>query len=232
MLKDIKAVVFDADDTLWSNEPLFRAAERHFFETMSDYGTLEWLNAELYKTEVANMEELGYGAKAFIISMIETAVRISGGKVNADRISSLVESGRSILRNPATPLPGVEATLSMIKNSGKYEMALLTKGELLDQNHKIDRSGLRHFFDVVDVVDEKMPEVYAELCERLRIRPEQMLMVGNSFKSDIDPVIKIGGTGVYIPSDETWQHELIEEYEHPGLIRVSGFSELKEILGV
>ena len=201
MLKDIKAVVFDADDTLWSNEPLFRAAERHFFETMSDYGTLEWLNAELYKTEVANMEELGYGAKAFIISMIETAVRISGGKVNADRISSLVESGRSILRNPATPLPGVEATLSMIKNSGKYEMALLTKGELLDQNHKIDRSGLRHFFDVVDVVDEKMPEVYAELCERLRIRPEQMLMVGNSFKSDIDPVIKIGGTGVYIPSD-------------------------------
>lgn len=231
-MKDVKAVIFDADDTLWSNEPLFREAEDHFFRTMSDYGTREWLNAELYKTEMANMGELGYGAKAFIISMIETAVRVSCGKVNADMIISIEQKGREILKNPAIPLPGVVETLSRIRESGRYLMAILTKGELLDQNNKIDRSGLRKYFDYVDVVNEKVPEVYSELCRRLKVTPEQMLMMGNSFKSDIDPVLRIGGSGVYIPSEMTWQHEKIDEYEHQCLVRAERFSDLAGILGV
>lgn len=229
-MKDIKAIIFDADDTLWSNEPLFRDAEDHFFRTMSDYGSREWLGAELYKTEMANMPELGYGAKAFIISMIETAIRVSGGKVNADMILSIERKGREILKNPAVPLPGVVETLSRIRESGRYRMAILTKGELLDQNNKIDRSGLRKYFDFVDVVNEKTPEVYSELCRRLQITPAQMLMVGNSFKSDIDPVLKIGGSGVYIPSEMTWQHEKIDEYEHPRLVRKEKFEDLASLL--
>ena len=141
----IKAIVFDADDTLWSNEPLFRAAERNCFELLSQYGSREWLNDELYKTEMSNMAELGYGAKAFIISMIETAVRVSGGTVSADTILQIEQAGRAIMRNPAEPLPGVTEALTQIKKLDRYGMAVLTKGELLDQNNKMDRSGLRLF---------------------------------------------------------------------------------------
>lgn len=229
-MKDIKAIIFDADDTLWSNEPLFREAEDHFFRTMSDYGSRDWLNGELYRTEMSNMCELGYGAKAFIISMIETAIRVSAGKVNADMILSIEQKGREILKNPAVPLPGVVETLSRIRETGRYQMAILTKGELLDQNNKIDRSGLRKYFDYVDVVNEKTPDVYSELCLRLQIAPSQMLMVGNSFKSDIDPVLRIGGSGVYIPAEMTWQHEKTEEYEHQRLTRAEKFEDLVRIL--
>lgn len=232
MTDNIKAVIFDADDTLWLNEPLFRGAEQECFAVLSEYGSAQWLNEELYKTEMENMEELGYGAKAFIMSMLETAYRVSDGKIDASRLMKLVEAGRHILRNPATPLDGVRETLTRIKASGRYSMSILTKGELLDQNHKIDRSGLRGFFDFIDVVNEKTPEVYSELCNRLDIKPEEMLMVGNSFRSDIDPVLKIGGKGVYIPSSMTWQHEKAEEYEHPGLIRAEKFPELLDILGI
>ena len=226
----IKAIVCDADDTLWSNEPLFRNAERRCFELLAEYGPAEWLNAELYKTEIANMAELGYGAKAFILSMMETAVRVSGGKVSAEKIWQIEQAGREILRNPATPLDGVEETLDSIRRSGRYRMTILTKGELLDQNNKIDRSGLRRYFDAVDVVTEKTPDIYSDLCGSLEITPQEMLMVGNSFRSDIDPVLKIGGMGVYIPSEMTWQHEIIDEYEHPGLFRAEKFSELPGIL--
>ena len=124
----IKAIVFDADDTLWSNEPLFRAAERNCFELLSQYGSREWLNDELYKTEMSNMAELGYGAKAFIISMIETAVRVSGGTVSADTILQIEQAGRAIMRNPAEPLPGVTEALTQIKKLDRYGMAVLTKG--------------------------------------------------------------------------------------------------------
>ncbi len=226
----VKAIICDADDTLWSNEPLFRNAEQHCFTLLDDYGTREWLGEELFRTEMDNMDELGYGAKAFILSMIETAVRVSGGKVGADMILQLIQAGRELLRNPATPLDGVEDTLSRLHASGMYKMAILTKGDLLDQNHKIDRSGLRKYFDYVDIVCEKTPAVYSELCSRLGVCAGEMLMVGNSFKSDIDPVLKIGGKGVYIPSEKTWQHEVVEEYDHPGLFRAERFTELPGIL--
>ncbi len=229
-ITNIKAVVFDADDTLWSNEPLFRDAEAHFYSTLSAYGTPEHLEEELYRTEMANIAELGYGTKAFIISMVETAIRVSGGKVSADIIGSIVAYGRRILSNPAVPLPGVEAALSAIRESRKFTMALLTKGDLLEQNGKIERSGLSHYFDVTDVVYEKTGTQYSDLCRRLGIVPAEMLMVGNSFKSDIDPVLRLGGKGVYIPVAETWKHEIIDEYQHPGLYRLSSISELPSLL--
>ena len=226
----IKAVVFDADDTLWSNEPLFRAAEQEFYDTLADFGERDWLASELFRTEMSNMTELGYGAKAFIISMVETAVRISGGKVDAARIQKLVDAGRSIMRNPSTPLPGVVETLTKLRESGRYKMVLLTKGELLGQELKIDRSGLRPYFDLVDIVSEKVPEVYSDLCNRLGVTTSELLMVGNSFKSDIDPVLRIGGMGIYIPAEQTWQHEIVDEYEHPSLLRADDIRTVAEVL--
>lgn len=232
MTSNLKVIFCDADDTLWSNEPFFRNAEKQFFRLMKEYGDAQWLNDELYKTEMENMSELGYGAKAFILSAFETAVRVSGGRISAEKLYSIEQIGRRILRNPATPLEGVEETLSKIRQSGRYKLSILTKGELLDQNNKIDRSGLRKYFDYVDVVRDKTPEVYSNLCDFFGVEPSEMLMVGNSFRSDIDPALKIGGYGVYIPAECTWQHEIIEEYEHPGLFRASRFSDLIEILGL
>ncbi len=226
----IKAVVFDADDTLWSNEPLFRAAEQEFYDTLADFGERDWLASELFKTEMSNMAELGYGAKAFTISMVETAVRISGGKVEASRIQKLVDAGRRVMRNPSIPLPGVVETLSRLRESGKYKIILLTKGELLGQELKLDRSGLRQYFDLVDIVSEKVPQVYSDLCDRLCVTPSELLMVGNSFKSDIDPVLKIGGKGIYIPAEQTWQHEIVDEYEHPSLLRADNIRTVAEVL--
>lgn len=226
----IRAVVFDADDTLWSNEPLFRRAEDECAALLAEYGDSEYIKAELFKTEMSNMQELGYGAKAFIISMLETAVRVSGGEVSAVKMKAIIDAGRRILRNPAVPLAGVVETLSKIRQSGRYRMTVMTKGELLDQNQKMDRSGLRGYFDFVEVVREKDDSAYNEICKRLNVNPEEMLMVGNSFKSDIDPVLKRGGWGVYIPAEMTWQHELAEEYDHPCLFRAEKFSDLVGIL--
>ena len=226
----IKAVVFDADDTLWSNEPFFRGAEKACYEVLSGFGPEEHIAKELFRTEMDNMLELGYGAKSFIISMIETAIRVSSGKVSAGQILQIEQAGRKIMRNPATPYPGVAETLDALEKSGRYALAVLTKGELLDQHNKMDRSGLGKFFSFVEVVNEKTEEVYREMCDRLFVTPGEMLMVGNSFRSDIDPVLKMGGNGIYIPSVMTWQHEVIEEYEHPCLIKVSRFQDLAGIL--
>ncbi len=231
-MKDLKLVACDADDTLWSNEPLFRNAERELAEILKAYGTEDEINAELFKTEMDNMSELGYGAKAFILSAIETAVRVSEERVSASDVFRIVQAGRKILRNPAMPLPGVEDTLLKIKQSGRYKLAILTKGELLDQNNKIDRSGLRKYFDYIEVLRDKTPEVYHRVCILFGVKTSEMLMVGNSFRSDIDPVLKVGGYGVYIPSDYTWQHEVIEEYDHSHLFRARKFDELIRILGL
>lgn len=228
----IKAVVFDADDTLWSNEPFFRSAEKACYDCLAEYASEEHTSEVLYKTEMDNLAELGYGAKSFIISMIETAVKVSGGKVRPEQILQIEQEGRKILRNPATPYPGVVETLEKLDRSGRYRLAVLTKGELLDQHNKMDRSGLRRFFSKVEVVNEKTEDVYRELCGSLSVDVEEMVMVGNSFKSDIDPVLKIGGSGIYIPSVMTWQHEIITEYEHPRLYRASRFSDVGELLCV
>ncbi|MDD6253621.1 MAG: HAD family hydrolase [Candidatus Cryptobacteroides sp.] len=229
-IEKIRAVIFDADDTLWVNEPLFRAAEHQFYDILAEFGGRDALAAELYSTEMSNMAELGYGSKAFCLSMIETAVRVSGGRVTAGQIIRIEQAGREIMRNPAVPMPGVPETLKRIRESGRFKTAVLTKGDLLEQRGKLDRSGLMQYFDLVDIVAEKEPEVYADLCRRLGIDASEMLMVGNSFKSDIDPVLKIGGRGVYIPAEMTWQHEIIDEYDHPGLFRASAFPEVADIL--
>lgn len=226
----VKVIAFDADDTLWENEPLFREAERKWAAGMKEYGTLESLSDELYTTEARNMEELGYGAKPYLISVLETSVRLAGDRLTGSMVGRILEAGREILKNPATPLPGVREALEQIRALGRYRMVLLTKGDLLDQEHKIARSGLGPFFDRIMITSGKSRAEYERLCREEGITPAQLLMIGNSFKSDIAPVLELGGWGVHIPFHVLWVHEKTEEYDHHRLFRLEKISDLIKYL--
>lgn len=230
MLDNLKIVAFDADDTLWENETLFREAERKVASLLEDYGDYDYVSAELYKTESGNMEKYGFGAKAYMLSMIETAVRISSGKVTGNQIQGIISTGKEILDNPATPYPGVVETLSRLKESGRYTLAVLTKGDLLDQEKKLKRSGLGKYFDIVEIVSDKSDDAYARLLSERNALPEEFMMVGNSFKSDIDPVLRMGGYGIHIPAKVLWKLEHTEEYSHPRLFNVESISDILPIL--
>lgn len=226
----IRVIAFDADDTLWENEPLFREAERKWADVLREYGDLQTLSKALYAVEVANMEDLGYGAKAFTLSLIETAIQVTDGRLTAAQTDAILRIGRSLLHNPAVPMPGVLETLRRIRESGTYRMVMLTKGDLLDQEHKAMRSGLSPLFDRIVVVSDKSEQAYRRFLRELDVAPESFLAVGNSFKSDIKPVLDLGGWGIHIPFHITWELEKTEEFDHERLFRVASFEELGSLL--
>lgn len=230
MFKEVKTIAFDADDTLWNNETLFREAERKWAEVMKDYGSLEELSAILYKREAENMEALGFGAKPYLISVLETSVALAGDKLTGPMVGKIIAAGREIIDNPATPYEGVKEALEAIRAKKKYRMVMLTKGDLLDQEHKIARSGLGPLFDRIVITSNKSKKEYQDLCKEEGIAMEEFLMVGNSFKSDIAPVLELGGWGAYIPSHVIWVHEVVEEYPHPRLLKLVSLSELPAYL--
>lgn len=244
-LKNIKAIAFDADDTLWALQNYFEDVENEYCDLLSDYGSKEEISAALFETESGNMADLGYGVKAFTISLVENAIKVSDAKVPAKLIGRIVELGKSLLRLDAKPLEGVEKTLEKLremKNSDisnrledgtidrKYRLAVFTKGELMDQENKLWRSGLQRYFDVVSIVSDKTPEAYRRLCKELEVSPEQLVMVGNSFKSDIAPALNIGASAIHIPFHTTWAHEKTEEFNHERLRRISHFTEILDYL--
>ncbi len=243
-LKNIKAIAFDADDTLWALQNYFEDVEHEYCELLSEYGSEKEISAALLETEGKNMPDLGYGCKAFTISLVENAVKVSHGKVEANVIAQIVDLGKSLLHLDAQPLEGVEKTLARIRKmrgenaslvgeasvERKYKLAVFTKGELKDQENKLWRSGLQRYFDVVSIVSDKTPEAYRRLCKELEVAPEELMMVGNSFKSDIAPALKIGASAVHIPFHTIWAHEKTEEFEHLKLRRIKRFEELLEIL--
>lgn len=228
-LIDINTIVFDADDTLWANETRFREAEKQAAAALSAYCDLNTMSSALYSTEVKNMEDYGFGAKAFVLSMLETAVSISNGKVSGKEIQKILEAGRWLLHNPAKPLEGVEETLMRFKNEGRYRLAVLTKGDLLDQERKLERSGLLKYFDYIEITSDKSAKEYSTLCKKLGIDIKNMAMVGNSFKSDIAPVLESGGFGIHIPFEVIWELEKMEEYEHPKLFKLKEFKDLESL---
>ena len=229
-MKDISLIAFDADDTLWECQTYFEAVEREYCEILSSYSSADEISKALFAVETANMPLLGYGSKAFILSLLENAIEISDGKLNAEEVKRILALGKGVLQLPAKPMKGVVETLKVLRELDKYHLVVFTKGELLDQENKFHRSGLAPYFEDIVVVSDKTEKSYHQLCERFSIGVGQLLMVGNSFRSDIEPVLKLGGWAAHIPFHTTWQHEVIEEYEHPHLLKLEFFTQLKDVL--
>ncbi len=205
----INVIGFDADDTLWVNEPYYQELERQLCSLMVDYLPSEMVSKELFKTEMQNMELYGYGAKAFILSVVETAIKVSREKVPATVIQTIIDLGKELINRDIELLDGIEQLLPQLQ--GKYRLIVATKGDLLDQERKVRKSGLLPYFHHIEIMSDKQEVDYQRLLNRLDISPEQFLMVGNSLKSDILPVLSIGGKGVYVPFHTTWQHEVLHD---------------------
>ena len=229
-MKDISLIAFDADDTLWECQTYFEAVERKYCEILSSYSSADEVSKALFAVETANMPLLGYGSKAFILSLLENAIEISDGKLKAEEVKRILALGKELLQLPGKPMKGVVETLKVLRELEKYYLVVFTKGELLDQENKFHRSGLAPYFEDIVVVSDKTEKYYHQLCERFSIEVGQLLMVGNSFRSDIEPVLKLGGWAAHIPFHTTWQHEVIEEYEHPHLLKLEFFTQLKDVL--
>ncbi|WP_259070611.1 HAD family hydrolase [Mucilaginibacter sp. X4EP1] len=206
---DLKVIAFDADDTLWVNEPYFRQTEERFYELLGEYSTQRELERELLKIEIENLSLYGYGIKGFILSMIETALKVTDNNISAVIINQIIDLGKQMLNQPIELLDGVEDVLQSLKR--KYRLVVATKGDLLDQERKLRKSGLSHYFHHIEIMSEKDDTNYIKLIRHLDIKPEELMMVGNSLKSDILPVLNIGGYAVHVPYHITWAHEHIED---------------------
>lgn len=229
-MKDISLIAFDADDTLWECQTYFEAVEKEYCEVLKPYASADEVSKALFAVETANMPLLGYGSKAFLLSLLENAIEVSEGKLKAKEVKKIIDLGKGLLQLPGRPMDGVEETLKVLHDAGKYHLVVFTKGELLDQENKFHRSGLSPYFDNIIVVSDKTEKSYHQLCDRYSIDVDQLLMVGNSFRSDIEPVLKLGGWAAHIPFHTVWQHEVVEEYDHPHLLKLEFFTQLKHVL--
>lgn len=228
--EDIKVVAFDADDTLWDCQSWFDEVERKCCELLSPWATAREVSEGLFATERKNLPLTGYGTKAFTLSLIENAVRVSHEQLTGDIVMKLIKLGRELLLFPTTPLPEVQPTLDTLAAKRRYRLVVFTKGELLDQENKLQRSGLDQYFSHVETVSNKTETEYRQLCENLGVAPEQTVMVGNSFRSDIAPALAAGAYAVHIPFHVVWELEKSEEYPHEHLLKISRFSELLQVL--
>jgi putative hydrolase of the HAD superfamily len=228
MLKQIKVIGFDADDTLWINEPFYQEVEKEFCQIMKPYLVEKETSAELFKIEMQNLEIYGYGAKGFLLAMIETSLRATQGKITTTEINKIIELGKTLLTMPIQMLTGVEEVLQKLQ--GSYKLILVTKGDLLDQERKLQNSGLLDYFHHIEIMSDKHENNYKKLLSRLGIKPKEFLMVGNSIKSDILPVINIGAKAVHIPFEVTWQHE--SNHAIPNSETFITVSQITEILNI
>lgn len=229
MKKEFKYIIFDADDTLWMNETLFRETEGKLCELLKEYAGSEEVMRTLYQLEMKNLEYYGFGIKGFMLSMLETALQVSHGTVGASCIETILALGKAQLSHPVELLPEVKNTLRELKRY--YPLVLATKGDLLDQERKVRLSGLKDLFCHIEIMSDKNDEAYQHLFKSIGAKPEEILMVGNSMKSDILPILKLGGSAVYIPFHTTWVHEMVaEDVEHDNLVELESIGQLKQLL--
>ena len=212
---------FDADDTLWHNESIFTMTQKKFCEILSSYSP-ELVDQKLSSNQIKNLKLLGYGIKGFILSMIETSIEITNGEIKGNEIQKIIDLGREMLAAPIELLPNVKEVIDEL--SKKYSLLLITKGDLIDQQTKISRSGLSNYFLALEIVSEKNSETYEKILSRHNISASRFVMIGNSMRSDIVPIVKIGGQAVHIPYYTTWEHE----QKHPS-IDPKKFKQLKHI---
>ncbi|NMH28283.1 HAD family hydrolase [Flavobacterium silvaticum] len=224
----IKVIAFDADDTLWVNEPYFEQTEKQFLILMQDYLSHQGLSQELFRIEIENLRLYGYGIKGYILSMIEAAIKISEGTLNIAAIEKILDLGKELLQKPIELLDGTEQTLQRLHSN--YKLVVATKGDLLDQRRKLHNSGLGKYFHHIEVMSDKQEADYSDLVKRLDILPEEFYMIGNSLKSDVLPVLAIGGHSVHIPFHTTWLHERIDhEVHHERFRTLDSISQVPEI---
>ena len=204
----LSTIGFDADDTLWQNEQFFRFTETRFAALLADHAEASHISQRLLEAERRNLHFYGFGIKGFTLSMIETAIEVTGGRVPATVIRDILAAGRDMHSHPVETLPHARETLERL--AGRYRIVLITKGDLFDQERKLAQSGLGDFFDAVEIVSDKTPETYRRIFARHGDGPERALMTGNSLKSDIVPALAAGSWGVHVPHHLTWQLEYAE----------------------
>ncbi len=221
----IKLICVDADDTLWHHETFFRHTQRRLAEVLASYGPAEHIDARLSEVEQRNLALYGYGAKGFTLSMVETALEASGGRLSGADTGAILALGRDLLRHPIQPLPGVRAALSTL--SGRGTLVLVTKGDLFHQEAKLAASGLGDFFSGVEIVSDKTVGVYARIFDRYGAAPSEAVMAGNSIRSDILPALAAGGYAALVPYPLVWAHEsALAPAHHPRFRELSSLDAL------
>ncbi|SNY92330.1 putative hydrolase of the HAD superfamily [Cohaesibacter sp. ES.047] len=225
----IKVIAFDADDTLWENEQFYRLTENEFHRLLSDHAESDHLEEKLLAAEKRNLELYGYGIKGFMLSMIETALEVTRGDISTQSIGAILAIGKSLLAHPIELIPGAEQTLDALAED--YQLWLITKGDLFDQERKIAQSGLAEKFDTIEILAEKSTHAYERIFSQHSVCADEILMVGNSLKSDITPVLEVGGWAVFVPHDLTWAHEHVDEpIAHPRYRRIAALAELPALV--
>ena len=223
---------FDADDTLWHNESIFEATHERYRALLAHYHPAEIVDRTLFATEMRNLDLYGYGVKGFTLSAIETAIQLTDGRIRAEEIQQLIELGREMLAHPVVLLDGVAETLALLAQ--EHRLLVITKGDLRDQERKLLKSGVADHFEHVEIVSEKNEATYASILRRHGIPAERFLMVGNSLKSDILPVLALGGAGAYVPYHLTWAAERVEHVpsEHARLFQLKTLRDLARVPGI
>ncbi len=228
MARNLTTIGFDADDTLWQNEHFYRLTEGRFLDLLDEHGDREALSGRLLEAEKRNLALYGFGIKGFTLSMIETAIEVTDGRVPAATIAEILKAGREMLRHPVETLPHVRETLVAL--AGGYRLVLITKGDLFDQERKLAESGLGELFSAVEIVSRKDAATYARAFAEHGDGPERSMMVGNSLRSDIVPAIAAGSWAVYIPHELNW---VVEHDEEPSAaLRYRRLAHLGELLPV
>ena len=226
---NIKVIAFNADDTLWVNEPYFQETEKKFCALLEDYLPHHAVSQELFKTELQNILLYGYGIKGFMLCMIETALRISDHSLNVQIIEKAIEYGKELLQQPIELLDHVEDVLKNLKT--QFKLVVATKGDLLDQERKLKLSGLESYFHHIEIMSDKQEKDYSILIKHLDIRPEEFLMIGNSMKSDVIPVLALNGHAIHVPYHTNWAHENMEyRIDHPNFREIKNISEILPLL--
>jgi putative hydrolase of the HAD superfamily len=223
-------IAFDADDTLWHGEVHYREALAELQDILSPWCSPAKTEQAMDRIEMQNLPLYGYGVKAFTLSMMEAAVALSDGKITGQQIGQILALGRGMLEAEVRLRPNVHQALQALSRT--HPLIVITKGDLLDQTEKVERSGLAHYFSGVEVVNKKTPEIYRTILDRYQIAPRNFLMIGNSLPSDVIPVLALGGTAIHIPADTTWAHEMVDDFDtsQPGFYELEDLAQLPELV--
>lgn len=227
-MKHFAIIALDADDTLWHNENLYQDTQEKFRQLLGNFASPDVINQTLFETEMSNLAHFGYGIKSFTLSMLETAVTLADGNLSEPDVLTIISFAKEMANAPTELLDHAGTAVAQLAQT--HRIMLLTKGDLLDQEAKLARSGLAEYFSHVEVVSNKTSRDYAAILEKYKLPPEQFLMVGNSLKSDILPVVEVGGTAVYIPYHVTWNHEIVTQPVSQSYLELENIGQLPQLV--